>query len=351
MNRTEFDTASLRKALALVSPAVTKASTLPILSSIRVRTGSIIASDLTMQVTAAVNGKGDAIDICLPADKLRAAAGLVSEKITLDIEGRFCTIKAGKSRFKVPYLDGADFPAIEETDPEAEFETTAAMHAAIGRVIYTAAVGDVRHYLNGVFLEGRDGELTATATDGNGAATIRLGSNPKTFGAILHTATAELLSKSAPGTLGISRNTLVLQSDEARIVAKNIDGNYPDWRRIMPRQTPANSITVPRAALIEAVGLSKLARDSKKTRPIRLNAAGGVLTVTAAGLGGEQIESELPIEAETGDPMDVGVNGDLFEPMLKTASEKQVTISWQDHHSALFTESGPLRAVLMPLRI
>ncbi|MEY9435534.1 DNA polymerase III subunit beta [Bradyrhizobium elkanii] len=350
MNRTEFDTASLRKALALVSPAVAKASTLPILSSIRVRTGSIIASDLTMQVTAAVNGKGDAIDICLPADKLRAAAGLVSEKITLDIEGQFCTIKAGKSRFKVPYLPGADFPAIEETEPEAEFETTAAMHAAIGRVIYSAAVGDVRFYLNGVFLEGRDGVLTATATDGNGAATIRLGSNPKSFGAILHTATAELLSKAAPGTLGISRNTLVLQSDEARIVAKNVDGNFPDWRRIMPNQTP-NSITVPRAALIQAVGLSKLARDSKKTRPIRLRAAQGVLTVTAIGLGGEQIESELPIDAEAGDPMDVGVNGDLFEPMLKTASEQQVTISWQDRNCPLFTESGPLRAVLMPLRI
>lgn len=350
MDRTEFDTASFRKALALVMPAVAKTSPLPIVSSVRIRTASLMATDLHMQVTAAVDGNGAAIDICLPADKLRAAAGLVSNKIALEVEDGFCTIKAGKSRFKVPYLPGADFPAIEEAESEVEFEATGAMLAAIGRVIYTAANGDVRHYLNGVFLEGRDGVLTATATDGGGLATIKLGNHPKLFEALLTREGAEMLSKAAPGTLGVSRAMVVLQSDDARIVSKNIDGKYPDWRRTIPHEMP-HSITLPRAALIEAVSLSKLARDAKKTRPVKLRAKDGVLTVTANDLTGGRIESEVEIAAAAGNDMDVGVNGDLFEPMLKTASEEQVTISWQGERSPLFTESGPLRAILMPLRI
>ncbi|MNL33738.1 DNA polymerase III subunit beta [compost metagenome] len=193
--------------------------------------------------------------------------------------------------------------------------------------------------------------MLATATNSHGMASIKLGNLAKPFGAIVTREAAEILAKAAPGTLSVSRSMVALQSDEARIVAKNIDGTFPDWRRVMPSNRPRNSITLRRAALIDAVALSKLTRDAMKLRPMTLRANAAVLTVSAIGLTGEQIDSEVEIAAEVGDAMDVGINGDLFEPMLKTASEEEVTISWDGPNCALLTESGPLRALLMPMRI
>jgi hypothetical protein len=60
----------------------------------------------------------------------------------------------------------------------------------------------------------------------------------------------------------------------------------------------------------------------------KVQAERDTLTVTAFGLSGERIETEVEITESHGpNAMDVGVNGDLMEPTLKAAGDEQVTLS------------------------
>ena len=347
--RTTFNSASFKKALATVMPAVARNSPLPILTHVRVRLDSIDGSDLQTQITAPVQAEGDPINLCLPADRLKAAVAVAGDSMVFDVDRGVCVIKCGKHRFKVPALDGREFPTIDETEPETSFESTSAMHAAIASIAFAAAVNDVRYYLNGVFLECRNGLIEATATNGHFAATTKVSEHHTEFGTLITRAGIEALSKASPGVWHVSKSMVVLESDDARIVAKSIDGRYPDWRRIM--RGGNSRMTLPRAELVEAVGLSRLMRDSNKMRPMQIRTDGDVLRITTS-MSGQAIDTDMPILEMQGGPKEVGINGDLLEPILKAHGDETITLMYDtDPSSSLMVENGDFRAVLMPLRI
>lgn len=97
-----------------------------------------------------------------------------------------------------------------------------------------AAVADIRHYLNGVLLEGaRNGDLHIVATDGRRALIGRCaGLAGDLRSVIIPTETIKLAIR--------GQSQIVLSEDSGKwalgaINFAPIDGKYPDWRRIIPR--------------------------------------------------------------------------------------------------------------------
>lgn len=349
--KTVFKAASFKKALAAVMPAASRVSPLPILTHIRVRFAALQATDLDVQITAPLDATGDPVDICVPLDKLRAAADVAGDKIAFTVLGLYCTIKAGKSRFKVPIIDGREFPTIAEAAPEATIQTTPEMHAAIGRVAFAASIKDVRYYLNGVYLDCKDDEFTAIASNSIIMAAAKTALPVQPFTVLIHRDNIDILAKSAPGIWHISSGMVVAENEDARIVMKAIEQRFPDWRRVMGNAVPTHSITLPRAELIEAVALSK---TMSKTRPIRI-ASGDALQVKAIGQGAEEVETEVKIVKKTGSQsINTGLNGGQLEPILKAINASEITITWTDTDNVnmpLMVQDGDFRAVIVPLRI
>lgn len=254
--KTEFDAASFRQALTHVMPAVRKATTLPILTHIRVRLGGIDASNNSMQITAPVDGKGDPINVCVPADRIKAAASVAGEKIVFhqEREGLY-VIKAGKHRFTTPTLPGQDFPIIDEVEPQATFQSST-LGAAIGRVAFASAKSDIRPYFNGVTVECENGTIEATAMSSGMLATVAAGHHHQPFQAIIPNEAVEVLVKVGDATWMISRSMVVVETDDARIVAKTVDATPPGWRRLMT--STQSSVTIPRQELVTANANSDL---------------------------------------------------------------------------------------------
>lgn len=350
--KAEFDTASFKRALGHVLPAVRKVHTLPILSHIRVRLGGIDGSNLSMQITAPVDGTGDPLNICVPADRLKAAVSVAGDKITFteDRPGIW-VVKAGRSRFTAQTLPGEYFPLIDETEPQTTFQSTESIGEAIERVAFASAKNDVRFYLNGVYLECDGRQIEVTATDGNMLATMAVAPHHNPFGVIIPNDAAGALAKVGPATWMIDRLLLLVESDDARIVVKGLDGKYPDWRRLMSGKN-SSSATIPRQDLVDAVSLSRMTRDESKNRPIKLKVEGDVLRLHSIDVGAADITTEIEgVSSEGPMLLDCGFNGDLLEPLIKAVDEESITLAWDGSDSAYHARSGNFRAAIMPYRV
>jgi DNA polymerase-3 subunit beta len=106
-----------------------------------------------------------------------------------------------------------------------------------------AATKDVRYYLNGVYLEARDGKIFIVATDGGALfvhrVTLSQDAPITDFGVIVPIDTAKMFAKTKSEhlTVTIDGDTITLSDGSINTTTKSVEGNYPDWRRVLPEDS------------------------------------------------------------------------------------------------------------------
>jgi len=150
------------------------------------------------------------------------------------------------ARFTMGALPGEDFPlmAADTSGPTRLTLPGTRLAAALHATAFAMARQDVRYYLNGLLLEWRDSSLLMVATDGHrlahaGLAATVEGDSGK---AIIPGDTIAILAKIGAEvgddavTLALSPQHLAVAWPRCDLVSKLIDGQYPDWRRVVPSQ-------------------------------------------------------------------------------------------------------------------
>lgn len=353
MSIVTFRATDLKVAFDAVAPAVQRTAILPVLTMVRVTRDALTANSMELCITAPVNGDGDDIDICIPADQLRMAIQAASDSVTITIPDpkKFhCEVRAGRSRFRAPFIPGAEMPVPDLPEVNATFSSDEAFGGELGRVLFSAGVKDVRYYLNGVLLDSLHGTLTAVATDGNRATKTVLGDTDEDFQFIVPRHLVDTLAKLPPSEWEVRGNMLVAISEGRRVVAKGIDHKFPDWRRLM-KPFGTNDISVSRAALLSAVSLTKPLRDEvQRARVITLTSGeDGELTV-AASTAERVAETKIPIESLTGDPLSIALDADFLDGLLRSLTAEIATFTYKDGTTAIYTCDGEYESVLMPRR-
>jgi DNA polymerase III subunit beta len=276
----------LQRALALVSRAVAAKTSLPILSNVlvgaegdRVR---IAATNLEIGITTWIDADVQeeglvSVDARLLADfvntlpagsvRLRAERGKFALQVQSG-EGRHAT-KAG-----INGVDPDDFPVLR-SEADGAFAATVdpqILREMIGQVEFAAATDESRPVLAGVLARFEGAGLTLAAADGFRLA-VRTGplAEPVTerLDAIVPARAMRELGRilgdhADPVALTIApnRSQLMVRVDDTEFVSRLIEGTFPDYRAIVPREFNT-SVTVGRDALLTAVRrASFFARDN-----------------------------------------------------------------------------------------
>jgi DNA polymerase-3 subunit beta len=163
--------------LQSVSGIVEKRHTLPILSNVLIEKKgdalTLLATDIEIQIrnrtTAALGADDVAITVGARKlqDILRALPDTADVSLTLD--DKRITLKAGKSRFQLQTLPAADYPRLAPPEGEGVHFTTTqkAFKKQLAQVQYAMAQQDIRYYLNGLLLVVAGDLLRMVATDGH----------------------------------------------------------------------------------------------------------------------------------------------------------------------------------------
>lgn len=355
--------------LQLVSGAVERRHTLPILSNVLIKVSEgalwLTGTDLEVELISSVKLETDFEEgeITVPAKKLLDICRGISDgtNIQFSLDGNKAVIRAGRGRYSLSTLSATDYPNLEDWEGEAEFEVLCSeLKQLIDSTHFSMAQQDVRYYLNGMSLETEENLVRTVATDGHRLALCRFPYNANS----LPTRQVIIPRK---GVLEISRligseedkqlkiqigaNHLRLFSTDFIFTSKLVDGRFPDYRRVLPKDGD-KEIIASKDLLKEAFSRAAIL-SNEKFRGVRLNLSSGELKITANNPEQEEAEEIVDVDY-TGDDLEIGFNVAYLIDVLNSLSSDKVKISLSDSNSSALIEDASDDAalyVIMPMRL
>jgi DNA polymerase III subunit beta len=358
----------LQEGLVAVAASVPAKTTLPILSNILLEatregirlSGTDLDISVSTTVPASVDQEGS---ITLPARKLvEIVRELPSAAIRLTASGeQRVTIECGRSRFRLLGLPREEFPAFPSVKFEGGWRTSSSeLQKLISHVAFAASTEESRPILNGVLWELRPDRMRMVATNGHRLARMDV---PATSGAtqvdmIVPPKALEQIRRlfGTEDTVEIARseNHLGFRSTGTQIFTRLIEGPYPNYEQVIPRENDKVA-TADRSALTAALRrMSIVASD--QTHRIRMAFANGSckLSVQTPDLGEAQEEVSVSYE---GDPLEIGFNASYLLEILKYIPTDEVRMTFKAPERAATCEPvgwddpASYLALVMPLRL
>ncbi|NIC42873.1 DNA polymerase III subunit beta [Aquabacterium sp. A08] len=355
-------------ALQSVAGIVERRHTLPVLANVLIRkTGGqlqLTTSDLEIQIRTQADLGGDEgsfattvgarklIDILrtLPADQL----------VSLESQMSKLVLKGGKSKFTLQTLPAEDFPLVQESPSFGPVFSVPqkTLKGLLGQVSFAMAVHDIRYYLNGILFVAEGKTLSLVATDGHrlAFASAELDVEVPKQEVILPRKTVlelqRLLSdKDGAIELQFAANQARFRFEGMEFVTKLVEGKFPDYNRVIPRNHQ-NIVVLGRTALLSALQRAAI-MTSEKFKGVRLNVEPGSLRVAASNADQEEAVDELDIEYG-GDAIEIGFNVTYLIDALTNMGQDMVRVELADgNSSALVTipDNERFKYVVMPMRI
>lgn len=330
----------LADALATAGRAATsRTGTLPVLSGLRLEvhgdelvvTGTDL--ELSIRLTVAVGGERDGAVVVparLVADIVRA---LPPGAVEVDVVDEEVSISAGRSQFSIRPLGLDDYPQQGEPAAEAVTLSSASVAEALRQVVRAASNDDARAVLTGVLITADDDGVRMVATDSYRLAvrdlpdSQMLSSGQKVL--VPSRALQELqrvLGGSEELQVRLGARDAVFESGGTRLTTRLIEGEYPNYRNLLPSSYP-NVLTVGREALLEALRRVKiLAQDAT---PVRLHLGGDTLGLSAITQDVGNASEEIDASYE-GTEMTVAFNPDYLAAGIDAVDADEITLSTLD---------------------
>lgn len=342
--------------------AVTESrTTIPILNNVKIEASdkvTFVATDLDIMikesVTTNVTEQGS---ITAPAQTLKDVVSKLDDGqlVTFNLKDGILHVTSGKSKFKLNTLPADDFPVLA-TD---QFQATLPFQGkdlkrAIDRTVWAASTDSTRYYLQGIALQSVEGNATLITTDGHRLAKFTTECTVDFPSIIIPTKTAKQFSSILIDdvvALHVSETKVKLVSGGVEILSKNIEGSYPSWQNIIPKESN-QSVTASSTDLTRAVERVQVVM-SDRTKIVGISISDSELSLYASsGSGGDATDS---IEAITnGANITVGLNGKYALDAMKQAEKGSVTISYSDSGSPLvisYEKEPELMVIVMPARL
>jgi DNA polymerase-3 subunit beta len=359
---------SILTPLQSVCGIVEKRHTLPILSNVLIEKSgdqlTWLATDIEIQIRTNTGGASgtDKTAVTVGARKLQDILRSLpdSADVSLELADKRMQVRAGKSRFNLQTLPAEDYPRMAQADGEqARLKLTQKQFKRlIGLVQYAMAQQDIRYYLNGLLLVVAGSEIRVIATDGHrlAYASEKLSESMSRSEVILPRKTilelSRLLSDNDEALeISLSPNQATFRFGTVELVSKLIDGKFPDYERVIPKNH--NKVI----ALSRTVFLQSLHRaailTNEKFRGVRVILAPGSLKIISSNADQEEAQEELEVNYDA-EALDIGFNVNYLLDVLNNVSNDEVEMRLADaNSSALITLPGNenFKYVVMPMRI
>jgi len=354
--------------LSAVSGIIERRHTLPILSNVLIdRVGdalTFVATDIEIQIAArsGLKADGESRALTVGARKLVEILRALPESadVSLQPQEKRLVVKAGKSRFTLQTLPAEDFPKLAKpSGTVAKFSLSQkVLRHLLGLVQYAMAQQDIRYYLNGLLIVVEDGQLRLVATDGHRlafAATALVGELPRQELIVPRKTVLELSKLLGEGDeevkVELSPTQAAFSFGSIELVAKLIDGKFPDYTRVIPTQHK-NKLQVEREALRQAL-LRAAILSNEKFRGVRWVLSEGSLKIISTNAEQEEAHEEVEVKY-AGDALDIGFNVNYLLDVLNNVPGAQVECAFGDSASSAlisYASEKEFKYVVMPMRI
>ncbi|RUO76411.1 DNA polymerase III subunit beta [Pseudidiomarina taiwanensis] len=355
------------KPLQIVSGAVERRNTIPILSNVLIQVSPeairLTGTDLEVElVSSCVIEGGSEGQVTVPAKKLVDIIRSLPEhaQVSFSAEGDKATIRSGRSRFTLATLSADDYPNIEDWDSDIQLITTqAVLKDLMDRTHFSMANQDVRYYLNGMLFETEANTLRTVATDGHRLAMSQCEIGQPQLAArqviVPRKGVMELLrllnDSDDEVKVSIGTNHIRIETNGMSFTSKLVDGRFPDYRRVLP--SGGDKTVIADRDLMKQACMRAAILSNEKYRGVRLQLSSGEMTLTANNPEQETAEEVIEVDYQ-GDSLEIGFNVSYLIEVLNTIQGDQVKLTLSNPDaSGLLEDNADDSAlyVVMPMRL
>lgn len=359
----------ISQGLSAVQNVVSARSTLPILSNVLLRAEDakleLTATDLDVAITSTVQAevkKGGATTV--PVKKL---VGIVRElsgselEIEVD-EKNHCAIRCGPSFYKMIGLPAEEFPPVQRLKEDRKVAIPQGkLKNMLRKTAYAVSSDETRYVLNGIFFSLKDHRLTLVATDGRRLALVEEDVDvgeakqgefivPAKTVAELERLLGEVGEVEVRFTENLAAFTLESENGPKAVVqTKLVEGNYPNYRQVIPREAKQR-ITLVREEFLHALRRAEI-MTTEKSNSVKLAFAKNSLTITANSPDVGEARETLAINYK-GEELCIAFNPRYLIEPLTALSDDEVYFELIDELSpGVLKVKSPFLYVVMPMRL
>ncbi len=369
----DIQVARLREVLGLLKPVIPRKTSLPVLTHVLLKDGKAVATDMDTMVIAQVP-EAD-IACLLPAAEVVKMIQYVHglEYLHIETTNGKITISWSDGRSTFATLNVGDFPNVPEFVPvdEASLDIDTlipAMHEVMG----FAATEDNRPVLRGVTLVLGE-SVSVAAGDGfrmaykslplsfpqegivivppSSVTALKLlwEKTPRTPPASDALIPVIMAKKQASVALDGKTGLRFVFGDSTTAIVKLVDGNPPEWLKLMPKEKPVIQASLMGSDLELAVR-RVLAVALQGSKIVRLVFNEDTATISAKH-DDQEIESTVKVLVSKGAPNKVGLDARYLLDYLK-GKTGIVSLSWVSEGSpiAFNHQKGPT-VLIMPMTV
>ena len=351
----------LAHGLSIVSRAVSPRSTLPVLANVLVATDEgrlrLSATNLELGITcwipAQIQEEGS---ITVPARTFVDLVGTFPPdlvQLSLDARTQTLDITCNSSAHEVKGIDAQDFPPVPVPDlNEGVNLDLSSFKEMIQQVAFAASMDEARPVLQGVKMEVVENELTLAATDGFRISVRKeLLTNPirQAFSIIIPARALTELARIAGENdqevtmvVPSGRGQVIFHLKDAELVSQLIDGNFPDYRAIIPKSYKNRTVISAPSFLKACKQAEIIAREGNNV--IRLN-----ILPDEAGNGHIEINSQTEETGKSDIQIDANIDGPAILIAFNVKFLREVLDVIHAPNVALETNTNNAPGVLRPV--
>ena len=360
------DREKLCEAVMNLSRAVATKATFPVLEGIYMNATSdglkMMAYNLeigmtkTIDITCAEEGS-IVFKAKLLGDILRS---MTDDTVSFEVNDRLvCKIKCGSAMFDIMGMPASDFPEMPTVDDcERLVFPCETLKDMVRQTVFATAQADAQKpILTGLLFDIEQDNVKVVGVDGYRLAvrkqTLNLGKtmsfviSAKTIGEVVKIITEDDENME----FFVGRRHVAMSVDGYSIVSRKIEGEFIDYKKIMPSSfsTSFNVNTRAIASTIERISL--IINDQLKT-PMRCKIEADEIVfscATALGRATDSYKTEI-----TGDTFEIGINNRFLLDALKNCDCDEVTMNFNGSFASVIIlpkEGDDFIYMVMPMRL
>ncbi len=235
-------------------------------------------------------------------------------------------------------------PVLEE--PSSISVPAEVLSAAIQKTIFATGNDDLRPVMSGIFCELGQDAIRFVGTDAHKLVRYaRTDLSAPGIGSFIFPKKPLNLLKSTLGTtdadvqIEFDNTNVKLSFDEIVVIARLIDGKYPNYEAVIPKDNP-NKMLVARVALLGSIKRVSIF-SNKTTHQVRLRISGSELSISAEDLDFSNEANERLSCSYEGEDMEIGFNSRFLIEMLSNLDTEDVQLSLSaPNRAGILTPAG-----------
>lgn len=274
---------------------------------------------------------------------------LKDEEIELEVIKENLHIRQKRSNFKLPTYKSNEFPPFPTIDDKPNIMINSQiLIESLKKITPAADTNNPKFELNGALIDIKTNQINFVSTDTRRLALVHIDNeNEHELSIIVPKKAIIEIQKLFSDNIEIyyDNTHLIIKSEEAFFFTKLINGKFPDYSRIIPKES-SRSISLPKSSIIIAIKqITTISNDLKLTFQND--------SIMFESLSDDNIEAKTFVEIATNfdSPFILAVNSRYFLDFLGQANGNEFILEANESNQPFVLKEGNFKTIVMPIVI